>query len=265
MFRNKLISAKIGPKTVRWRQHSATRIESFTDSVFAFAVTLIVVSLQVPETFKELMYSLSGFMGFAACFLIIMLIWFEQYMFFRKYGLQDVKTIFLNSVLLFVVLLYVYPLKFVFSLITQGNTVVHPDGTRFEKLTSNSEVDQLMLIYGIGFMVIYGIFLLLHHHALSKKAEIRLNNIEIYNTKTSIYGNIAMMSIALLSIAFAVSGLITNYHLSFLSGMCYGLIGIVLGIIYTFRKKKMHLIFSEEEIQNLVKEELVIEVKAKPK
>ncbi|MBL0340243.1 MAG: DUF1211 domain-containing protein [Bacteroidetes bacterium] len=236
MIRKALITSKMGPKSIRWRQHSSTRIESFTDSVFAFAVTLIVVSLQVPETFKELMLSMRGFIGFAICFLIMMLVWFDQYIFFRKYGLQDVKTIFLNSFLLFVVLIYVYPLKFIFSFLTQGNENIHMDGHVTFKFSENYEVNQLMILYGIGFFVIYGIFLLLHYHALCKKEELQLNKLEVFNTWTAMFGNLTMMSIGFLSVLFAWMGMFLEGIWSILSGLSYSLIGIFLHLIYKWRE-----------------------------
>ena len=36
----------------RWRGQEITRIEGLSDAVFAFAITLPVVSLEVPKTFK---------------------------------------------------------------------------------------------------------------------------------------------------------------------------------------------------------------------
>src|SRR3954462_11461140 len=93
----------------RWRGGEITRLEGFTDAVFAFAVTLLVVSLEVPHTFEELLGTMKGFVAFAACFAILILIWHAHVKFFRRYGLQDAWTVFLNSSLLFVVLLYVYP------------------------------------------------------------------------------------------------------------------------------------------------------------
>ena len=48
------------------------------------------------------------------------LIWKEHHRFFSRYGFADTKTSFLNAVLLFVVLLYVYPLKFLFTMLHDG-------------------------------------------------------------------------------------------------------------------------------------------------
>src|SRR5262249_84666 len=49
----------------RWRGGEITRLEGFTDAVFAFAVTLLVVSLEVPQTFEEPILAMKGFVAFA--------------------------------------------------------------------------------------------------------------------------------------------------------------------------------------------------------
>jgi hypothetical protein len=39
----------------RWRGTEVTRMEGFTDAVFGFAVTLLVVALEVPTSFDGLL------------------------------------------------------------------------------------------------------------------------------------------------------------------------------------------------------------------
>jgi hypothetical protein len=58
-----------------------------------------------------------GFFAFAICFALLLQVWHEQYRFFRRYDLQDSISIVLNCILLFLVLFYAYPLKFLFTLL----------------------------------------------------------------------------------------------------------------------------------------------------
>src|SRR2546427_7728631 len=98
MIREKLVQKEIGASAdFRWRSHEISRIEGLSDAVFAFAVTLLVVSLEVPKTFAELMSAVRGFGAFAICFTLLFIVWYNQYKFFRRYGLQDNITILLNA------------------------------------------------------------------------------------------------------------------------------------------------------------------------
>ena len=100
----------------RMRGREVTRLESFSDAVFGFALTLLVVTLEVPKSFADLLATLRGFPTFAVCFAMLASIWNTHYRFCRRYGLDDGATRFLTCILLFIVLLYVYPLKFLFTL-----------------------------------------------------------------------------------------------------------------------------------------------------
>jgi hypothetical protein len=139
----------------RYRGHrDVSRIESFSDAVFGFSITLLVVSLQVPRTFDELLHTLAGFPAFAVTFALLAEIWYVQYRFFRRYALQDGTTILLNVVLLFVIVFFTYPLKFLFGLavgVNGGGHVIRGD-----------QIATMYAVYGIGYAAIFVIFFLLH-------------------------------------------------------------------------------------------------------
>ena len=69
--------------------HEVTRLEGFSDAVFGFALTLLVVSLEVPSSFDALKTQMQGFLGFALMFAMVCCIWYEHNWFFRHTGLQD--------------------------------------------------------------------------------------------------------------------------------------------------------------------------------
>src|SRR5215475_3212477 len=77
----------------RWRGGEITRLESFCDVVFGFALTLLVVSLEVPHSYAELMTAMRGFVPFAICFAQLILVWRSHYQFSRRYGLEDPYTV----------------------------------------------------------------------------------------------------------------------------------------------------------------------------
>ena len=145
MLHDKIGTQLVPPeKHFRWRGGEITRLEGFTDAVFAFAVTLLVVSLEVPRTFAELAAAMKGFIAFAVCFTILIQTWYFHYKFSRRYGLQTVYTITLTAALIFVVLFYVYPLKFMFTLAVGGHQKataipfmqVHSDSSRLASLAT---------------------------------------------------------------------------------------------------------------------------------
>ena len=117
------------------RHREVSRLEGFSDAVFGFALTLLVVSLETPNDFADLKTQMAGFVPFALMFAMVCWIWYEHNVFFRRYGLQDAWTVFLNAVLLFVVLFYVYPLRFLTTALV-GELVWMPRGHRIRHSTS---------------------------------------------------------------------------------------------------------------------------------
>src|ERR1700694_701969 len=212
MIREKLIDKGIGEnKKFRWRSKEISRIEGLSDGVFAFAVTLLGVSLEVPRTFGELMQTMRGFGAFAISFTLLFIVWFNQYKFFRRYGLQDNITVLLNGVLLFVVLFYVYPLKFVFTLMLNlfaggGGQFRLPNGAIERMFENTDQVAVLMIIFGAGYIAVFGVFVLLYWHAYRCRSLLGLNELEVFDTREDIQESALNVAIGTISISLAALG-----------------------------------------------------------
>lgn len=233
-------------KRQKWshlRGHDVKRIETFSDAVFAFAVTLLIVSLEVPKSFEELILTMRGFFAFGICFTLLMLIWYQQHVFFRRYGMEDITTVVLNAALMFIVLFYVYPLKFLFTMVFSDNIDV--SGKSPFSITTN-QVPNLMIIYGLGYVTIYFIFLLLYLHAHRNRIKLQLTTLELFDTRTTVFSQIILISIGGLSIITALS---LPAKRAGLAGLVYGLIGIALSIYYRIRRKMRKRVHHENSMQ----------------
>ena len=194
----------------RLRGQHVTRIEALSDVVFGFALTLLGVSLEVPKTFDQLLETMREFPTFAICFAILILLWHEHYRFFRRYGLQDARTIVLNSLLLFLVILYVYPLKFLFSLVvtvwtTKGDPMARlPDG-KLVLMIRFDQAEWITFIYGVGFAAVYAVLALLYAHAHRLREELHLDSLEVFDTRERIIGNLVMCSVGLIAACGALA------------------------------------------------------------
>jgi uncharacterized membrane protein len=173
----------------RHRGTQTSRLEAFSDAVFALTLTLLVVSTQVPSTFSDLINKLSGFLPFGLCFVLIITIWLQHYFFFRRYGLTDIGTILINSALLLVVLFFVYPLKFLF---TASSADLNFDQWR-----------TLFVLYGSGFAAIYVFFALFYVNALRHHAALGLNRVEVFDTRSAIWANLGVAAVGIGSILLA--------------------------------------------------------------
>ncbi len=200
MVREELARRRVGSESFRWRGEDVWRVEGFSDAVFAFAVTLLVVSLEVPSSFDELLETMRGFFAFAICFTLLLLVWYEHYKFSRRYGLRDNLTVYLNAALLFLVLFYVYPLKFLFTLLTDQLLGFS------EEVIESSQVPLLIVIYGVGFVALQLVFVMFYWHAYSLRAVLELDAHESSVTREEIQGFLVNVSVGLASIFIALLG-----------------------------------------------------------
>jgi uncharacterized membrane protein len=250
MIREKLMENDVGQaRDFRWRGHEISRIEGLSDAVFAFAITLLVVSLEVPKTFTELAETMHGFGAFLISFLLLFTVWFNQYKFFRRYGLQDTTTVALNAALLFVVLFYVYPLKFLFSFLIDEFTGGHGEvrlanGNVVAMIESREQMAHLMMIFSLGYLAVFGVFVLLFWHAYRQRQALELNELERFDTRGSIQDAALNCAIAVLSLLIVIVG---GPRRAGLAGMVYMLSAVVLttnGMIMGKRRKKLEALLN---------------------
>ena len=200
------------------RNREVSRLEGFSDAVFGFALTLLVVSLEIPEDFAQLRAQMAGFIPFALMFAMVCWIWYEHNVFFRRYGLQGPWTVFLNCVLLFVVLFYVYPLKFLTISIVGG--LLGQEGPKI----SNADWPLLMLLYSSGVLVIFTVFVLLHWHAWRQRDVLDLDALERLQLRFGARSHALSAGLAVVSLVLLALPVATLW-----SGMIYCLMGPIHG------------------------------------
>lgn len=230
----------------RLRGLENTRIESLSDAVFAIAIGLLLISSEIPETYDELAIFMADFIPFAATIALLIMVWYQHYLFFIRYGLRDSFTVFLNTTLLFLVLFYVYPLKFLFKvLFVLFSGLITRDYDRLEELFTvtirREDTSDLMFIYGLGAVAIFVVISLLYYTAWRKREALDLDEIELFDTRTSIRQNLLMALVPLLSSLVAIFEIGGSRSFT-IAGMTYWLYAIIMpwfGVKIDRKRKKV--------------------------
>ncbi|MEQ9425418.1 MAG: TMEM175 family protein [Cyclobacteriaceae bacterium] len=237
MIRQALKASDVGKSSnFQFRGLDNTRIEALSDGVFAIAIALLLISSNVPTTYAELVIFLNDFIPFSATIAILMSIWYEHFIFFLRYGLKDGKVVFLNSILLFLILFYVYPLKFLFKVLFQlFKGLLYNDysslATLFSETIRLEDAPTLMVVYGIGAASIFFAFVLLYSYALRHKDDLKLTAYEIFETKSRLTMNLISASIPLISAMIGFARVGGDRWSFIISGWVYFLYPILMPLL----------------------------------
>ena len=195
----------------RLRGLEMTRLETFTDAAFAFALTLLVISLEPPTSIAGLRAALDEIPAFLASGALLMMFWWGHHEWSRRYGLTDGPTVVLSCVLVFTVLVYVVPLRFMFGLffVWIGTMTGLPLGSESILFTGPQDVSTMFTVYGLGFMSMAGSLVLLHLYAWRQRAALELSPAEAFETlsEAGVWGIVAATGAlsALLAVALQPS------------------------------------------------------------
>lgn len=179
-----------------------TRLEAFVDAAFAFAVTLLVISIDaIPDSRAALVLALKAVPSFAACFAMIAMFWAAHARWSRRYGFDDTASTVLSLLLVFVVLVYVYPLRLQFGVffawVTNGWL---PSPMRVD---SEADIGFMFLVYGLAFAMMSLCMLLLYAHAWRRRAGLGLDRHERAGTAAEVAMHAFFVVVAALSIGLA--------------------------------------------------------------
>ena len=209
----------------RQRGMDMTRLETFTDAAFAFAVTLLVVGGgdSVPMNFEEMTYALKQVPAFAASFANIMWFWYAHHVWSRRFGLEDRQSVFLSLVLVLTVLIYVYPLKAIYS-----GAIDFFSGGYFASYFGMRSLDDLrsmFVIFGTAYVALSGLTALLYRHAIQLRESLSLSDLETFDAQTTKITWLINVAVGAVSIVLALSlpdGLVP------VAGMWYASLGIAM-------------------------------------
>ena len=153
--------------------------------------------------------------------------------------------------MLFVVLFYVYPLKFLFSSLverlTGGHGEVRLSNGNVEAVIEPDQVASLMIIFSVGYLAVFAVFFFLFWHAYRKRKELQLNEFEIFDTRDSLQEMALNCGVAVLSLAVVILG---GSKYAGLAGFVYMLIGVAMGVngkIMGKRRRRMEKQFATVE------------------
>lgn len=214
-----------GEKNFRWRGENPTRVEALSDMVFAFALTLLVVSSAPPSSFVDLNEQLWGFPGFAAAFAILLIIWHSHYIFFRRHALEDGWTTTLNAALLFLILFFVYPLKYLATMLSLFVRSVAQG--RPEAPFTFQEAGNSLALLSVGYAAVFLMFFALYAHALRKSDALEMNETERQLTRFALWQQGVHVAVGVVA---ASASLLLQPPWSTFAGFTYGLIGPLIFI-----------------------------------
>ena len=226
----------------RWRGGEISRIEGFSDGVFAVTVSLLVFSSSVPTTFYDFWRMVRDLPVFVVSFALLFLAWHYHYRFFRRYGLEDLSTLLLNGLFLFLILFFAYPLKFLarflWALVLGDSTrpmFELPAGVTSAHPWLATELGQrtgMMAFYGLGICGVFGVLALMGGYAYRLRDKLELDRLERHLTRIAIGHNLILVGVALasLSVLFLTGQPGTAGIIYFVLGPLHGALGFYGGV-----------------------------------
>jgi uncharacterized membrane protein len=214
-----------------------TRLETFIDAAFAFAVTMMVIaSDRVPDDINGLLAAFKNVPAFVASVAVLGIFWRGHWLWSRRYGLEDGVSTFISWALLVTVLIYIYPLRALFGsmfYLLSGGQLGQALGVRAE-----AQMRTLFAIYALGFTAIAAEILLLHWRAWRLREPLRLNDREQALTRANLAGWRIPMTVGI--IAFVMALTLPTQYIG-LSGWIYFSMAVVVPLHRRYLRRRYRM------------------------
>src|SRR3982751_6778290 len=139
-----------------------TRLETFIDAAFAFAISmLVIVAQQIPDDVASLLAAFKNVPTFVCCIAVLSIFWRGHWLWSRRYGLEDGISILISWGLIVTILIFIYPLKAIFGAMWYLLSN-HQVGQTFSLHTSESQARAIFAIYAVGLILLSAEILLLN-------------------------------------------------------------------------------------------------------
>jgi len=157
----------------RLRGVEMTRLETFIDASICVCTMPVIATQQIPEDVDTLLAAFKNVPAFVASIINLGIFWRGHWLWSRRYGLEDGGAIFTSWAMLVTMLIYIYPLKAIFSsmwFLLSGGRVGHVLGAH-----SESQVRALFAVFALEFTAIALEMVLLNFRAWQLREPLRLN------------------------------------------------------------------------------------------
>jgi hypothetical protein len=220
----------------RLRGIGMTRLETFIDAAFAFAISMLVIAAQqIPDNIQTLLAAFKNVPTFVCSIAVLGIFWRGHWLWSRRYGLEDGVSIFISWAMIVTILILIYPLKAIFGamwyLLSSGRL-----GQPFSLHTTESEARTIFAIYALGLIAISGEILLLNLRAWQLREPLRLNARERLATRGELTGWSIPVSVGIISLVLAL--ILPREQIAW-SGWVYFSMIILVPLHAAYHRRKM--------------------------
>ena len=189
----------------RLRGMQMTRLETFIDAAFAFAISMLVIAAQqIPDNVQALLAAFRNVPTFLCCIAVLSIFWRGHWLWSRRYGLEDGASILISWTMIVTILIFIYPLKAIFGsmwyLLSDGQV-----GQRLSQHTTETQARTIFAIYALGLIAISAEILMLYLRAWQLREPLRLDARERLVTRGELTGWSIPVSVGIVSLVLALT------------------------------------------------------------